>query len=188
MRVHRDTVAAHERPAATPTASGTTKPASSPRPTEPGKHRARKAADCPPRRQVHGRRLPGGLAWRLPRPPRDTAPATQLALGTRTGHRVRPPARAATARVLNRADALRRRSHTRLGGHADRYPSPPSMSADVPAGTSSAPTRARKLLSHHHKPAAALTAHPPRASRTIRACGLRSTARCRQSRAVVRWG
>ena len=30
MRVHRDTVAAHERPAATPTASGTTKPASSP--------------------------------------------------------------------------------------------------------------------------------------------------------------
>jgi hypothetical protein len=30
VRAHRDTVAAHERPAATPTASGTTKPASSP--------------------------------------------------------------------------------------------------------------------------------------------------------------
>ena len=30
VRVHRDTVAAHERLAATPTASGTTKPASSP--------------------------------------------------------------------------------------------------------------------------------------------------------------
>ena len=46
------------------------------------------------------RRPPG-----LPRPPRNAAPATHLALGQRPGRRVRAPGRAATTRALNRADA-----------------------------------------------------------------------------------
>jgi Transposase DDE domain group 1 len=89
------------------------------------------------------RRPPG-----LPRSPRHPAPVTQLAVGARTGRRLRPPRRAATTRPLTPRATDRRPSSppaTITAAHRRRPPPPttPQTPAHQPTPAPSPPATSR---------------------------------------------
>ena len=150
-------------------------------PTARARRRARRLRTQDAALPAAAHRRPAGL----PRPPRDPAPATQLALGRRPRRRLRPPGRAATTRALTDAARPTTTITDRHAGHHRPLRSRPDARDRRPA---TAPRQApphgqtsTERQPHSPKPAqrpAPLTHH--RASCTIRASGHPTAARPQQ--------